>query len=319
VRKGSLQTDQLYQEIIPYLIETGDAFLCLKKGKFEIYAFRAFDETPENPPEEPDLGAFSAKDAPDSAKFPASSAQEKAGSSATSSRENSENKNPNSAFSANSAPPFICNQKHPEAASSPDSAPNFPIHTHTLLKVINNIISIESTKSIEAAEFTESGGSPKSAKPIKEAKSVNERAPAENAENAEFWSSNDLFYEEKPNFSSCGKCSENAGKSENFAEFVSESSLETSDFVFCASLDSSRTHFDELLKSPKSVISLDFETYGKEPRDGLFPHLGELRLLSVHLAGSLPVIFDLQRIGYSSLPWVKLFENRETIIHNGMF
>jgi hypothetical protein len=45
-RHGALQTDELYIEILPYLIETGDAQLCFKNGKLEIYAFRASDEEP---------------------------------------------------------------------------------------------------------------------------------------------------------------------------------------------------------------------------------------------------------------------------------
>jgi hypothetical protein len=49
-RKGALQTDVLYLEIIPYLRETGEACLAFKQGKLEIYAFRATDTLPPVPP-----------------------------------------------------------------------------------------------------------------------------------------------------------------------------------------------------------------------------------------------------------------------------
>jgi hypothetical protein len=42
-RRGSLQTDTLYLEILPYLDETGQAKQVFKEGRHEIYAFRATD------------------------------------------------------------------------------------------------------------------------------------------------------------------------------------------------------------------------------------------------------------------------------------
>jgi hypothetical protein len=46
-RRGSLSTEELYLQILPELIRRGQAQLCVKKGKLEIYAFRASDSDPE--------------------------------------------------------------------------------------------------------------------------------------------------------------------------------------------------------------------------------------------------------------------------------
>jgi DNA polymerase-1 len=42
-RRGALTTEELYLQILPDLIRQGQAQLCLKKGRFEVYAFRASD------------------------------------------------------------------------------------------------------------------------------------------------------------------------------------------------------------------------------------------------------------------------------------
>jgi DNA polymerase I-like protein with 3'-5' exonuclease and polymerase domains len=43
-RKGAMSTEELYLQILPELIRQGQAQLTLKRGKFELYAFRRFDD-----------------------------------------------------------------------------------------------------------------------------------------------------------------------------------------------------------------------------------------------------------------------------------
>jgi hypothetical protein len=85
-RRGSLQTDTLYLEILPYLGETGQAKQVFKEGRHEIYAFRATDaphssanvrvtsanQKDESPRENGATSAKSAKSAPPLPKQPKS-------------------------------------------------------------------------------------------------------------------------------------------------------------------------------------------------------------------------------------------------------
>ena len=45
-RKGALQADELYEEILPYLRSIGESALVCKEGKYEIHAFRAESNPP---------------------------------------------------------------------------------------------------------------------------------------------------------------------------------------------------------------------------------------------------------------------------------
>jgi hypothetical protein len=49
-RRGAISTEELYLHILPELIRQGQAQLALKKGKFELYAFRASDFQADPPP-----------------------------------------------------------------------------------------------------------------------------------------------------------------------------------------------------------------------------------------------------------------------------
>jgi DNA polymerase-1 len=48
-RRGALTTEELYLNVLPELIRQGQAQLCVKRGKFELYAFRVSDLDAPNP------------------------------------------------------------------------------------------------------------------------------------------------------------------------------------------------------------------------------------------------------------------------------
>jgi 3'-5' exonuclease len=75
----------------------------------------------------------------------------------------------------------------------------------------------------------------------------------------------------------------------------------------------------ELQANPSPLIALDLETFGPGEKGGLYPDLGHIRLLSICVPCSKPVLFDVGYLGYGSLPWSELFANRETIAHNACF
>jgi DNA polymerase I-like protein with 3'-5' exonuclease and polymerase domains len=103
-------------------------------------------------------------------------------------------------------------------------------------------------------------------------------------------------------------------------EKIGENALQTPDFTYCASLENAFPQFENLLQTKNRSIALDIETYGPDPKAGLFPHRGHIRLLTVQVQDSRPVIFDLKRIGpCHELDWSTLFEGRETIAHNAQF
>jgi hypothetical protein len=136
------------------------------------------------------------------------------------------------------------------------------------------------------------------------------------------------------------------------ADFVPGQSFETPKFVYCRDPIRAGELIRELNANPSTLISLDLETakarnakentplsarararahaYAQaheqakeracwEGKEALYPHLGEIRLLTVSVSGSKTVIFDFRALGAADLPWRSLFENREAIVHNGMF
>jgi hypothetical protein len=90
------------------------------------------------------------------------------------------------------------------------------------------------------------------------------------------------------------------------------------EFTYLTLGSEAREKFDLLCSSP-GPVALDLETYGPTPDSGLYPHRGDIRLLTVALPGDVPVIFDLRALGYDSLPWPKLFMSREIVAHNAVF
>jgi DNA polymerase I-like protein with 3'-5' exonuclease and polymerase domains len=95
--------------------------------------------------------------------------------------------------------------------------------------------------------------------------------------------------------------------------------LETDHFIYCALHDKAVELFRELQANPSPLIALDLETFGPGEKGGLYPDLGHIRLLSVCVPCSKPVLFDVGCMGYASLPWSELFAGRETVAHNACF
>jgi hypothetical protein len=288
-RRGSLQTDQLYLEIIPYLIQTGDAKMVFKKDRLEIYAFRASYDQPEPPSQ---------------------------GSSEPS----------------KTTPPNLWEPEPIFPTKGPDSP-------HSTFPPQN---SYENFKSDENGSLDGSKQTPEDFGESKIWKSENspvyknlqlfgcgtvESVEFESSPKEQSFSSEGKFKAGSGNFPIFGFSAHGsraglspAPKLHEKGNLVTQASpLETEIFTYYAQTVETREIFEQLISNPSPVISLDFETYGKEQRDGLFPHLGEIRLLTVCLPQGKPVIFDLKRIGYAALPWGELFKSRETIVHNGMF
>jgi hypothetical protein len=80
LRRGALKVDTLFLEILPFLIERGDAQLAHKNGRLEVFAFRSGYDDPDSPPQSresgsdstpptPKSGPISAFDTPISANF----------------------------------------------------------------------------------------------------------------------------------------------------------------------------------------------------------------------------------------------------------
>jgi hypothetical protein len=95
--------------------------------------------------------------------------------------------------------------------------------------------------------------------------------------------------------------------------------LDTEGFVYCKSHEKALELLHELGVNPSPLIALDLETFGPGEKGGLYPDLGQIRLLSVCVCGSKPVLFDVGYLGYDTLPWQQLFENRVTLCHNAAF
>ena len=300
-RMGSLQTDELYNEILPYLIETGEAQLCFKEGKLEVYAFRASDEGPFGPDSGGEGRESGEHFQQNSTGFNASSTISQANCSGVSDSSKETYDVGPDLFSTNSTNSTGACKKHQNKAKNENSIPAIPSNPSPPQK-----FSLQQEPPME-----------KFSKPNETAVFGNFSSllypPVENVEFVENAPVSPREYEDGSllNFVEvCGKCVEEA---------VTDSPLKTEKFLYCASVDSAKGPFEELVAHHSPVISLDLETYGKEPKDGLFPHLGEIRLLTVCLPQANPVIFDLKRIGYDVLPWKELFASRETIVHNGMF
>jgi DNA polymerase I-like protein with 3'-5' exonuclease and polymerase domains len=279
-RKGALQTDTLFLEIIPYLDETGSAKRVFKQGKYEVYAFRATDAPPPVSPSS-DTNSTGGPD-----KFARG----------------------NGANSTNSTPPPSKPQKSQKTGFSTNPGTEEE-------KDINAPIRAKSSSFSQYGLFSKSGQI-----------CVCEREGVENVEFVE----NSPFSEEKTDSSNVefvGKTAESGG------EFVSGASFETTKFIYCRDLDRATELVRELNTKPSPLISLDLETFkasgvkqntpllregvwvGKE---ALYPHLGEIRLITVSVPGSKTVVFDFRVLG-AELPWRSLFDSRETIVHNGMF
>jgi DNA polymerase I-like protein with 3'-5' exonuclease and polymerase domains len=100
---------------------------------------------------------------------------------------------------------------------------------------------------------------------------------------------------------------------------ISDGFLETERFIYCALHEKAVELFGLLQANPSPRIALDLETFGPGEKGALYPDLGQIRLLSVCVPGSKPVLFDVGYLGYISLPWSELFARRETIAHNAGF
>lgn len=77
--------------------------------------------------------------------------------------------------------------------------------------------------------------------------------------------------------------------------------------------------FELLCQSRPSPLGVDIETYGECSGDALNPERGDIRLLSIAPPQGPPLLFDLQALGYNSVPWAELFADRELIAHNAAF
>ena len=298
-RKGALQTDTLYLEIISYLIESLEAKRVFKQGKREVYAFRAAYSPRINPPASRTNPEGPNNDPP---------------------RENQENP-PNS---PNSAPPVTQTPKTPDFHENQDFCTQqdlgLEISASSTVTSYNHY-NYESNahkcaRDTDLELFNENEGF-----------CVNGTGGAENTEYGEF----NQVAEEKPPSEGAGIEGKTAEMARNF---VPGRSFETPNFVFSADLDHAQEQIRELNANPSTLISLDLETCKAtgadelpartregfwKGKEALYPHLGEIRLLTVCVPGSRTVVFDLRRLGTDTLPWRSLFENRETIVHNGMF
>jgi DNA polymerase I-like protein with 3'-5' exonuclease and polymerase domains len=302
-RRGALQTDTLYLEIIPYLIESLDAKRVFKQGKREVYAFRAAHSPRVNPPTSPTNSTDPKDDSP-------------------------RGNEGNPTNSTKSPPPVTQTPKTPDFHENQGFCGQQDLGleiTASSLDISNNDYNYKSNAHKCAGDedlelFDENEG-------------FCERVTGggENVENAEF-----AQISEEKQLSEVVEFVVWTG--ENVGNFVSGRSFETPKFVFSADFDHTKEQIRALNANPSTLISLDLETckatgadentppLRTRAREGfwtgkeaLYPHLGEIRLLTVCVPGSRAVVFDLRRLGTDTLPWRSLFENRETIVHNGMF
>jgi DNA polymerase I-like protein with 3'-5' exonuclease and polymerase domains len=320
-RKGALQTDILYLEIIPYLCETGEAKRVFKQGKYEVYAFRATDTLPLVSP------SFATNSPPGSPSFATNSPQR----ADESTRENVANL-PNS---PNSPTPRTNPQKNEKTG--------FPTNSDTKKERPTDIRAqgyVNLSDFFQYDLFSKSGQkgvceSEGAEKTVENAefgqKRVFVRGVGENGEFGEFAP----FSEGKIDSSSGEFVEKTLGQG---GEFVPGQSFETPKFVYCRDPDYAAELIRGLNANPSPLISLDLETFGvsgaKENthytgaharvgpwagKEALYPHLGEIRLLTVCVPGSKTIVFDFRALSGAELPWRSLFETRETIVHNGMF
>ena len=66
-------------------------------------------------------------------------------------------------------------------------------------------------------------------------------------------------------------------------------------------------------------VALDIETFGPGKKDGLNPWRGDIRLLSLRVAGASPWLIDLQATGYDLGELGRAIEAVEVIAHNAKF
>jgi len=66
-------------------------------------------------------------------------------------------------------------------------------------------------------------------------------------------------------------------------------------------------------------VALDIETFGSGKKDGLNPWRGDIRLLSLRVAGGTPWLIDLQATGYDLGELGRAIESVEVIAHNAKF
>ena len=66
-------------------------------------------------------------------------------------------------------------------------------------------------------------------------------------------------------------------------------------------------------------VALDIETFGPGKKDGLNPWRGDIRLLTLRVAGRCPWLIDLQATGYDLGELGRAIESVEVIAHNAKF
>jgi DNA polymerase I-like protein with 3'-5' exonuclease and polymerase domains len=299
-RKGAISTEELYLQILPELIRQGQAQLALKRGKFEVYAFRKTDEDDDSNMPGPKTGDNSTP--PDLGRGDGTDFEN----------------------STNSAPPESTPKEENTSFSDivvPEAKANFLISpnstgllSHNTLNAHNSFINsiyiedtgVTSIKGLQSVD--ESGGGENG-----------EKGKMENVQEApmhECARDNGALFEQERLFDV---------KKVVLAEepIIAEVSLSTADFIYCAGAEVAMEYFSELLANPISEpFALDIETYPtwEHPKAALYPHLGEIRLVSICTPGGAPIVFDLKRIGpCPGLDWAELFKEREVIVHNASF
>ncbi|MEI6036126.1 MAG: DNA polymerase [Verrucomicrobiae bacterium] len=71
--------------------------------------------------------------------------------------------------------------------------------------------------------------------------------------------------------------------------------------------------------SAAGSVALDLETFGPGKKDGLNPWRGDIRLLTLRVAGGTPWLIDLQATGYDLGDMGRAIEAVEVIAHNAKF
>jgi DNA polymerase I-like protein with 3'-5' exonuclease and polymerase domains len=323
-RRDPSKTGSLFLETIPYLIETGDALLAYKKGRLEVFGFRAGYYGPDDSPKLEDSTPPGSKNRTISSVNPANSSNFLTGKTEVS-RGNPEAISSNSSIS--SSPDKISEMPlgeiDLEEIGQNDGGPDQGISESDLStrlqlgensNVTDNLTPVpnpggECSKGSE--QDSEIGGS---------AASISSTL-FDQEENEEIEEIARDSRGELPHFQ-LRKFEEIASKNEEIA--VWSNTWKCNEFTYVAYYHSAESLFEAFVSAPATQITLDFETYGKDRRAGLHPHLGDIRLLTVALASPAGswgriAVFDLKRLGTNCLPWRDLFKGREVIVHNGMF
>ncbi|MEI8311993.1 MAG: hypothetical protein WCH98_14685, partial [Verrucomicrobiota bacterium] len=86
-------------------------------------------------------------------------------------------------------------------------------------------------------------------------------------------------------------------------------------------VETSRERFPEIASAitAAGAVALDIETFGSGKKGGLNPWRGDIRLLSLRVAGSTPWLIDLQATGYDLGELGRAIESVEVIAHNAKF